>query len=220
MKGQMRATRAKGSIRKLLLRTAAPALLLGAAACAGDDVAYRPTPQILPQHISRIAIRPVINKTQQFGLEDKLTLRIRDEFLRDGRYPLVPESNADGLVLVTLKRYILTPTQYDSVLTPTAYKLIVLANLDFVDRTTNTILWSEPNLEGIQSFTASTLKGGITEEQARELVWDVLARVLVKRTVEGFGAVTGASQRQITGDAPPGQEAPKLPTSPFNPNPY
>ncbi|MEK7746480.1 MAG: LPS assembly lipoprotein LptE, partial [Elusimicrobiota bacterium] len=150
------------------MRTAAPALLLGAAACAGDDVAYRPTPQILPQHISRIAIRPVINKTQQFGLEDKLTLRIRDEFLRDGRYPLVPESNADGLVLVTLKRYILTPTQYDSVLTPTAYKLIVLANLDFVDRTTNTILWSEPNLEGIQSFTASTLKGGITEEQARE----------------------------------------------------
>ncbi|MEK9145065.1 MAG: hypothetical protein AAB339_05600, partial [Elusimicrobiota bacterium] len=56
----MRATRAKGSLRKFLIRTAAPALLLGAAACAGDDVAYRPTPQILPQHISRIAIRPVI----------------------------------------------------------------------------------------------------------------------------------------------------------------
>ena len=88
-----------------------------------------------------------------------------------------------------------------------------------MDRTNNTILWSEPNLEGIQSFTAPR-SGRITEEQARELVWDVLARVLVKRTVEGFGAVTGASQRQITGDAPPGQEAPKLPTSPFNPNPY
>ncbi|MFA6030353.1 MAG: LPS assembly lipoprotein LptE [Elusimicrobiota bacterium] len=201
------------------LRPLLPLALVLAAGCASEDLSYRPAPQILPQHIVRISLRPVINKTQQFGLEDKLTLRVRDEFLRDGRYPIVPESDAQGVVVVTLSRYILVPVQYDTVLTPTAYKLTVLANLDFIDRTKNTILWSEPSLEGVQSYTAPTLRGGMTEEQARELIWDVLARQIVKRTVEGFGSVSGASQRRISGELPP-SETPQTPVKSVNPNPY
>ena len=73
-------------------------LLAGISLGCGDSIAYRPAPQLLPGNIRRIALRLVVNKTQQFGLEDKLTLRIRDEFLRDGRYPLVPEADADGVV--------------------------------------------------------------------------------------------------------------------------
>lgn len=201
--------------------TALCALALALAACSSsEDMTYRPASQLLPPHIQRIALRPVVNKTQQFGLEDKLTLRIRDEFLRDARYPLGPEPQADGIVLVTLTRYILTPTQFDTVLTPVAYKLLVLANLDFIDRTTNTILWSEPNLQGVQSYTAPTLPGGITEEQARELIWDALARDVVKRTIGGFGSVTGSSLRSISSDAPPNQGAPAIPSKPVNPTPY
>jgi len=193
------------------------ALLLG---CAGEDVIYKPAAQILPQHINRIAIRPVINKTQQFGLEDKLTLRIRDEFLRNGQYKIVPESESDGVVVVTITRYILVPIQYDSVMTPTAYKLHVLADLQFIDRETNTILWTEPNLEGVQTYTAPTLAGGMTEEQARELIWDVLARDIVTRTINGFGTVSGASKRGISSEPPPDQQQPALPSKPVNPNPY
>lgn len=183
-------------------------------------ICYRPSHQILPSHIKRIAIRPVENRTQQFGLEDKLTLRIRDEFLRDGQYQITPENQSHGVVVVILTRYILVPTQYDAVLAPTTYKLRVLADLQFVDRTKNQILWEEPNLEGVQTYTASTLAGGITEEQARELIWDVLARDVVTRTVEGFGSVTGRSRREISGEAPPNQPEPALPSRPVNPNPY
>jgi hypothetical protein len=190
------------------------------AGCASEDITYRPAAQILPPHIQKIAMRPVINKTQQFGLEDKLTLSIRDEFLRNGRYPIVPENQADGIVVVTLMRYILIPTQFDTVLTPTAYKLTVIANLDFIDRASNSILWTEQNLEGLQNYTAPTLAGGITEEQARELIWDVLARDIVKRTVEGFGAASGASQRRISNEPPPHQEPTQPPLKPLNPNPY
>ncbi len=190
------------------------------AGCAEEDVRYSPRQQILPAHIKRIAIRQVINKTQQHGLEDKFVLRIRDEFLRNGLYHIVPEHDADGLVVVTITRYILIPTQYDSVLTPTAYKLRVLVDLDFIDRTKGTILFREPNLESIQTYSAPTVSGGITEEEARELIWDVLGRDIVKRVVEGFGSVTGVSQRSITGQAPPNQKAPALPPKPVNPNVY
>lgn len=196
------------------------AIVAALTACGGgDDMVYKPADQILPPHIKRLAIRPVINKTQQFGLEDKLTLRIRDEFLRNGRYSVVPETLADGVIVLTLTRYILIPTQYDSVLAPTAYKLRVLADLDFVDRTKNQILWTEPSLEGVQTYNAPTLTGGITEEQARELVWDVLARDVARRVIEGFGSVSGTSRRGIDTTAPP-HEAPPPPSKPVNPNPY
>ena len=190
--------------------------------CTGTDVAYRPAPQILPSNIKRIALRLIVNKTQQFGLEDKLMLRTRDEFLRDGRYPLVPEDNADGLVNVTITRYVLTPIQYDSNLIPTAYKLRILIAVQFVDRASNTIVFEEQNMEGIQVYPAQTLPGGLSEEQARESIWDVLARDIVKRVIDGFGAVTGTSQRRISGDAPSTapQVQPNAPLPPVNPNPY
>ncbi|MBI4387379.1 MAG: hypothetical protein HY551_08340 [Elusimicrobia bacterium] len=200
------------------------ALLVGLSAafcaCAApDDVTYRPAAQILPANIRKIAIRPMLNKTQQFGLEDKLTLRVRDEFLRDGRYSIVPESDSDGVVVGTLTRYILQPVQYDAVLTPTVYKLRILLTLQFIDRTANTILWEEPNLEGSLIYPASTLQGGLTEEQARESIWDQLSRTVVRRVLEGFGSVTGTSQRAISDQAPP-HEPPAPPPKPINPNPY
>lgn len=198
------------------------AMAVALSACAGADVAYNPAPQILPQNIRRLALRLVVNKTQQFGLEDKFTLRIRDEFLRDGRYPLVPEDSADGIVAVTITRYLNVPIQYDSNLIPTAYKLRILVDLQFIDRATNTMVFEEPNMEGIQTYAASTMPGGLTEEQAREQVWDILAPDIVKRVIDGFGTVTGESQRRVSGDAPSTQPAvtPNAPLPSVVPNPY
>jgi len=195
-------------------------LVLTAAACAGPEMSYRPAPQILPPHIKRISIRQIKNKTQQFGLEDKFILRMRDEFLRDGRYPVVPDKDADGVVAVTITRYILIPTQYDPVLTPTAYKLRVVVDLQFIDRATNTLVFEEGNLEGVHLYTASTLLGGKTEEQAREFIWDLLARDVAKRVIEGFGSVSGTSKRGMSSEPPPNQPLPALPSRPVNPNPY
>lgn len=199
-------------------------LLLAAAllSACGQDVAYRPASQLLPQHIQRLCLKPIINKTQQFGLEDKLALRIRDEFLRDGRYPVVPESEASGIVQATIGRYILTPIQFDSTLAPTAYKLRILVDVTFIDRTTNTVLWEEKNLEGILNYPAVNLRGGLTEEQAREQIWDILARSVVKRVIYGFGSITGTSERRITSDAPSTVPAakPEEPLKPVLSNPY
>ncbi len=200
----------------------APLALIALFAACGTDVAYKPTPQLLPQHVQRLALRTIVNKTQQFGLEDKLLLRVRDEFLRDGRYPLVPESESQGIVAITITRYILTAVQYDPTQAATAYKLRIIVDVSFIDKTSNTILWEERNLEGILSFPAQTLRGGLTEEQAREQIWDILARNIVRRVINGFGSVTGTSSRRITGDAPSTQPAskPDEPLKPVLTNPY
>ncbi|OGS52974.1 MAG: hypothetical protein A3J79_14025 [Elusimicrobia bacterium RIFOXYB2_FULL_62_6] len=183
-------------MRKALI-TAAAALAL--AACGGSsDIIYRPAEQKLPAHIKRLTVRPFTNKTQQFGLEEKITLKVIDEFLKNGEYGISTESNSQGVIVGEINRYILTPTQYDVNLVPTVYKLNVIVTVRFLDKEANRYLWEEPALQAVKIYSASTLPGGLSEEQARESLWEVLAKDIVKRTVEGFGSVTSASQKKIT----------------------
>ena len=62
---------------------------------------------MLPQHIRTLAIRAFANKTQQYGLEDKLTLAVQTEFNRDGRYQITTEDHAEGVLIDEITRYIL-----------------------------------------------------------------------------------------------------------------
>ncbi|MHB2025539.1 MAG: LPS assembly lipoprotein LptE [Elusimicrobiota bacterium] len=193
------------------------------AACAGGDVSYNPAPQILPSNVRKIAIRPIINKTQQFGLEDKLYLAVRDAFLSNGQYPIVPEKQADGAVYLTITRYILTPIQYDANLVPTSYKLTVIADLQFINEKTNTALWDQPDIEEDMVFAADTLPGGLTEEQAREAIWPRLADDVVTRVIRGFGTMTGTTERQMAPDAqstPPSVNPGNVPLTPVVPANY
>jgi len=66
---------------------------------------------------------PFANHTQQYGLEDKLTLAVQSEFNRDGRYQITAEENADGVVIGDITKYILEPLSYDTNHVPTEYKL-------------------------------------------------------------------------------------------------
>jgi hypothetical protein len=162
---------------------------------------YQPQPQLIPQYIRKIAVRPFINHTSQYGLEDKLTPRIRDEFIKDGRFTVVNEDNAGGVVVGEITYYFLQPLSYGANFEPQQYKLRVLLNLYFIDKVENVTLWQEPNFEGVQIFTPSTLPGGITEEEARENVWRDLAQKILTRTIGGFGSITGISNKKVPGQA-------------------
>lgn len=192
------------------------AVLLGGAAvlvgCAAKY--YTPTPQILPQYVRKLAVRPFINETQQFGLEDKLTLRVVDEFIRDGRFPIVNEENADGYLTGAIKRYILEPLSYDANNVAQQFKLWVLVDVYFYDKVAKETLWKEPNMEGVQRYYAKTVDpiNGMTEEEAREAIWDKLSRDIARRTIEGFGSASGASDRAVPKRQPPsGAPAPTTP---------
>lgn len=167
-------------------------------AITGCAAPYTPAPQILPAHIRKIYIRPIVNNTSQYGLEDKLMLKVVDEFVRDGRLAVVNnESEADGILVGEINRYILQPLTYDANNVTEQYKLWILMNVYFVDREANVTLWTEPNLEGIQIYYDASRPGGRTEEEVRETIWDNLSRTIVKRTVEGFGSVSGAPDNKV-----------------------
>ena len=173
-------------MKKLLIL---PLLLLCACASVEDDIYYKTNAQILPQHIKKIHVRPFINRTEVFALEDRLTISVVDEFLNNGLYSIVNEEQADGVLAGEIMRYILLPVQYDTQLVPTIYRMEVLLNLRFIDKTTNETIWQEPGLVQVYTYSAFTLPGGLSEEQAREKLWQNFAKMIVKRTIAGFGSV-------------------------------
>ena len=181
-------------MKKLLIL---PLLLLCACASVEDNVYYKPNAQILPQHIKKIHVRPFINRTEVFALEDRLTISVVDEFLNNGMYSIVNEDQADGVLAGEIMRYILVPVQYDTQLVPTIYRMEVLLNLRFVDKTTNETIWQEPGLVQVYTYSASTLPGGLSEEQARERLWQNFAKMIVKRTIAGFGSVQTQTRQSI-----------------------
>lgn len=182
----------KGFMKKILL---AAAFL--ASGCGGEGVLYRPADQIMPQHIKSISVRTFSSKTQHFGLEEKLTLKIIDELLKNGQYKVVNEEIADGVITGEIVHYILTPIQYDSNMVETIYNLTVIASVKLLDKKKNAYVWEEPALKAVKIYSAATLPGGMTEEQAREAVWEILSKDIIKRTVEGFGSAMSTSEKKV-----------------------
>src|SRR5580765_4719724 len=75
---------------------------------------YNPSPQVLPQYVQKIAIRPFTNHTSRPDLPDRLTMSVRSAFNRDGRWQIVEETEADGVLIGDITRYILIPTKNDA----------------------------------------------------------------------------------------------------------
>ncbi|MBU2530000.1 MAG: hypothetical protein KKD35_03075 [Elusimicrobia bacterium] len=176
---------------------------------SSSDILYTPREQKIPQHIKKLSIRTFSNKTPQFELEEKLTLKVTDEFLKNGEHAIVTENDAQGIIVGEIKHYILTPIQYDVNMVPTVYKLNVIVSVKFLDKPRNTYLWEEPALQATKIYSELFLPGGMTEEAAREFLWEMIAKDIVKRTTEGFGSATSASPRKIPSDV-------KISTMPAN----
>jgi len=165
---------------------------------------YNPAPQIMPQYISKIAVRPFANHTKQYGIEDKLTLAVQQIFNLDGRYQITTEDQADGVVIGDITKYILEPLAFDSNHVTTQYKLWILVNVAFYDKIKNQTLWLEPNMGNPITFNSASSGqvGGITESEAQQQIWNQLAVDISTRTFEGFGTVTGNSDKAVPKSTP------------------
>lgn len=158
---------------------------------------YTPAPQVLPQNIRKVAIETFKNSTVYYGMEEKLTFAITNEFIRDGRVAVVNSADADGILRGEITRYVLEPLTYDENHVVKEYKLWILVDIMLIDRLKNEVVMQEKNLEGNYRFFVSNVPGGISEEEAREIIWEKLSRNILKRTIEGFGAVTGISDKKV-----------------------
>jgi len=138
---------------------------------------FQPSVQTLPPHIKKIAVQQFVNKTNIYGLEEKLNLNTINEFLLDGRFEVVTEtSQSDGYITGEILYYILQPIAYGANYEVQQYKLRLIINFYFVDMVKNVTLWEEPNIEEVLYFSAATLPGGLTEEEAKNTILSNMAK--------------------------------------------
>ncbi len=131
-----------------------------------------------PPNGHSVFIDTVRNKTQQFGLEDALQTAMQNQLLDEG-YKIGTRSQCQGILTITLETYLLIPTQTGANLVPTAYQLTITAHAVLKDPKTGKVLWSNNNLQGIEPYAAFNMPGGMTEQQAQGVIWDMMTRYIV-----------------------------------------
>ncbi len=175
------------------------------AGCGGPNEYYSgPSASLLPTHVRKIAIRPIVRSVEApghdvVGWEDKLRLGIQNELILDGRFTCVnDEKDADGVLYGEIGRILFEPLSYDASNVVKEVRLMVVMNIGFLDRVQNKVLWEEKNLDQEFQYFVSTQPGGMTDDEARDQLWERFAHDVVTRIVEGFGSVTGASEKKIS----------------------
>ncbi|MDR1926322.1 MAG: LPS assembly lipoprotein LptE [Endomicrobium sp.] len=168
---------------------------------------YNNVVQTLPENVRKIYVKPFINTTTQFGLEAKFTSEVIEEIISDGRLSFVnTEADGDAILTVTIVRYVLQPLTYDVNMLPEQYKLWVVASVSLIDKYNNVPLWTEL-IEGIHIYK-DIIKSrcnynvdmfdGMTEEDAREILWQKISRNIVRRIVKAFNSVTSMSEKEVS----------------------
>ncbi len=159
---------------------------------AGCD--YQPV-SVLPDHVKTVAIETFSNKTAYYGIEEKLTHAIVEEFLREGRLGVAKKEEADSLLSGKIVRYTLEPLSYDENDIVEEYRLWIVVDITFKDLKEDQILWEQKGIgprgeeQGVKRYVRYyvTPKAGQmveTEEDALERLIDKLANDIVRLIVK------------------------------------
>ena len=143
---------------------------------------------VLPTNLKKIAIPTFSNSTVHYGIEDKLTRKVTDEFLRDGRLEVSDAKQADCLLTGNIVYYTLEPVSYDAQGVIEQYKLYIGVDITFKDQTINSVLWTESNIHEDFTYYVTSKAGQLvlSENDAQEQVTDLLSRDIVRRTIVGW----------------------------------
>ncbi|MDR0485942.1 MAG: LPS assembly lipoprotein LptE [Elusimicrobiota bacterium] len=141
----------------------------------------------------KIFIRAVQNNTNQYGLEANLTVTLSDEALNDSRVSFVnSEYEADGILSIVIRRYILRPLTYDANMAAEQYKMWVVTEVSMTNAKDNVEMWKE-NMEAIhiyldsdKSSSGKESSDAVSEQDARTAAWEKLSRRIIRRIVKGY----------------------------------
>jgi len=150
--------------------------------------AYIPK-SVLPEHIKGVAVGIFENRTFEYGLEDKLTDAVIEEFILDGRLEVVDQSRADALLTGVIAEYLREPLSYDEYALAEEYRVYLKVDVTMKDLTTGEVLWTQEGMEGSDSYWVSD-KAGIeeveTEEEGIQRAIDDLAKDILNHAIEGW----------------------------------
>lgn len=156
-----------------------PTLLLIAVLTAGCGV-YTLNPKG-KSDIKTIAIEPLENATEEFGLADRLTVVLVDAFIADGSMKVVPADQADAILVGTLLSYERVPETFDANDQVERYKVIMNFDLRLLKSAGGGEYWNQKTRqEGIYNAADST------EEDGQRLAGERLVQAVIDKTTKSW----------------------------------
>ncbi len=180
------------SKRTILTRIALVLALAPTLPGCGYSLAGRGT--FLPSYIKTIGIPTFVNRTGFYDLDDKLTERVRTEFIGRGKYRVLPQrTGVDALLLGEILHVGLQPTTFNEDQQASQYLVTLTAKIEFRDMTTNKILWEHPAMVFREEYEAASGNNALDpntffgqESNAFERVMGDISRSVVSAILEAF----------------------------------
>ena len=135
----------------------------------------------LPSHLRTIRVAPVVNKTLESSLADKITLGLEQGFSSRTNLRKVNE-NGDAELICILTDYSHRP-QSTSGATVTSYRVELHVSVLFVDRTKGDTLYRDERVPGYGQYA---IDKGETEQIGQQHAVESLVKVVLDQTVSGW----------------------------------
>jgi hypothetical protein len=174
-------------------------LLLLSLLLVGCGYHFRADGEPVGIQLESLAIPLFLSTSSEIGFEADFTKVIRQEFISQGRVPLVPEEKAQAVLIGKIHDIRTDPVTYRSQNftvggLPSTYevtssrKLRVRVDVQLVDRRSGKVIWREAAMEDQASFAVSgdPLEMRHTERRALETLAGNLAKRIYLRTMERF----------------------------------
>ncbi|HIC90589.1 MAG TPA: hypothetical protein EYP21_00705 [Syntrophaceae bacterium] len=142
----------------------------------------------LPPDVRSIAIPVFSNNTSELGIETIFTNAVIDEFLHSNLLPIKDESQADAVLLGTIKSIDISSLAYDRRDVSIQNRLTLYLDIVLRTQKDGTVLWQVKNLADNQEFEVCS-DPVRTEANRKEAIREIAIRTAEKihyRTFENF----------------------------------
>ena len=139
-------------------------LALGCTSC-GYTLAGRGS--FLPEYIETIGIPTFENRTPVFEVERLLTQEVRTAFIGRGSYRVqTDESGAQARLSGSINNITIQPASFSAEQQASRYVLTLTAAIEFVDLTTNEVIWSNTSLIFSEEYDVASGAGDVSNASA------------------------------------------------------
>jgi outer membrane lipopolysaccharide assembly protein LptE/RlpB len=147
----------------------------------------------LPTYIQTIGVPLFVNATSVFDVEQKLTERVRLEFIGRGKYKVVSDDvGADAVLKGEIVGISVRPTAFTTEQQASRYEITVVVKIEFRDVKTNKVLYENPAQTFREEYEVTT--GQVASDpsflgqnqNALERIANDFARTVVAAILEAF----------------------------------
>ncbi len=116
----------------------------------------------LPDYIETVGIPTFENNTSVFDVEQLLTQEVRSAFIGRGSYRVQPDvTGVDAILTGTISNINITPASFNADQQASRYVFTLTANIEFLDVSTNEVVWSDPQLVFSDEYEVASGAGDV-----------------------------------------------------------